>query len=246
MMTFSFRPISGSDLASMAAWVSTRVVSWKDAADSHDSVASEALVMPMSSGRADAGAPPSATTRRLLVLEPRTVDQLARQQVGVAVLDDGHLPQHLPDDDLDVLVVDRHTLRAVDLLHAVDEVHLHRAGAQDAQNLLRVDGAHDELLADLDVVAVLDEQARPLRHRVGDLLGAVVGDDDDLAGLVGVLDRDAAGGLGDRGDALRGTGLEQLDHTRQTLRDVVTARHHRCGRYASSAGCRAHRSTGPR
>ena len=64
MMTFSFRPSSGSDLAWIAASVSTRVVSWKEAADSHDSVASEALVMPMSSGRPEAGVPPSATTRR--------------------------------------------------------------------------------------------------------------------------------------------------------------------------------------
>ncbi len=65
MMTFSLRPSSGSLLASIAASVSTRVVSWKEAADSHDSVASEALVIPMSSGRAEAGWPPSATTRRL-------------------------------------------------------------------------------------------------------------------------------------------------------------------------------------
>ncbi len=49
----------------MAASVSTRVVSWKEAADSHESVASEALVMPMSSGRPSAGRLPSCTNRRL-------------------------------------------------------------------------------------------------------------------------------------------------------------------------------------
>ena len=48
----------------MAASVSTLVVSWKDAADSHDSVASDALVMPISTGRPEAGVPPSATTWR--------------------------------------------------------------------------------------------------------------------------------------------------------------------------------------
>ena len=48
----------------MAASVSTLVVSWKDAADSHDSVASDALVMPISTGRPEAGVPPSATTLR--------------------------------------------------------------------------------------------------------------------------------------------------------------------------------------
>ncbi|SIM41559.1 Uncharacterised protein [Mycobacteroides abscessus subsp. abscessus] len=61
MITFSFRPTSGSDLPSIAAWVSTRVVSWKEAADSHESVAREALVMPISSGRPAAGRACSCT-----------------------------------------------------------------------------------------------------------------------------------------------------------------------------------------
>src|SRR5579875_2278595 len=50
MITFSLRPTRESDLAWIAASVSTRVVSWKDAADSHDSVASDAFVIPMSTG----------------------------------------------------------------------------------------------------------------------------------------------------------------------------------------------------
>ena len=49
----------------MAASVSTRVVSWKEAAESQLSVASEALVMPMSSGRPSAGRLPSSTSVRL-------------------------------------------------------------------------------------------------------------------------------------------------------------------------------------
>ena len=49
----------------MAASVSTRVVSWNDAADSHESVASDALVMPMSSGRPSAGRLPCWTRSRL-------------------------------------------------------------------------------------------------------------------------------------------------------------------------------------
>ena len=48
----------------MAASVSTRVVSWNEAADSHESVASDALVIPINSGRPSAGRMPSATKRR--------------------------------------------------------------------------------------------------------------------------------------------------------------------------------------
>ena len=170
----------------MAACVSTRVVSWKDAADSHDSVASEALVIPMTSWRAEAVFLPSVSVARLISLYFEPVDELTGQQVGVAVVDDGDLAQHLAHDDLDVLVVDRHTLRAVDALHAVDEVLLHLADALDPENLLRVDRADDELLAELDVLAVLDEQGRTLEHGVRDRLVAVVGREDDLAAAVGV------------------------------------------------------------
>ena len=55
MITFSLSPSSESDFAAIAASVSTRVVSWNDAADSHESVASDAFVIPSSCGRAVAG-----------------------------------------------------------------------------------------------------------------------------------------------------------------------------------------------
>ena len=139
----------------MAASVSTRVVSWNDAADSHESVASDALVMPMSSG--------TALGRRLALLRPAPgwrraktlrVDPLAGQEVRVARLRHGHPAGHLPDDQLDVLVVDRHALVAVHLLDLVDEVLLGLADALDLEQLLRVAGALDERVAGGDLLAV--------------------------------------------------------------------------------------------
>jgi hypothetical protein len=65
MMMFSLRPNRWSDLPSMAASVSTRVVSWNEAADSQLSVASDALVIPISSGLPSAGRLPSVTSWRL-------------------------------------------------------------------------------------------------------------------------------------------------------------------------------------
>src|SRR4051794_24601727 len=44
------------------------------------------------------------------LLEVELVDELERQLLRVTGLIDAHLAQHLPNDDLDVLVVDRHTL----------------------------------------------------------------------------------------------------------------------------------------
>ena len=58
MITFSFRPSSGSTLPLIAASVSTRVVSWKDAADRKESVAREALVIPSRIGLPIAGSLP--------------------------------------------------------------------------------------------------------------------------------------------------------------------------------------------
>src|SRR6056297_189025 len=57
-MTFSFRPTSLSRLPCTEASVSTRVVSWKDAAEMKDRVCNDALVMPRRIGSPCAGRPP--------------------------------------------------------------------------------------------------------------------------------------------------------------------------------------------
>jgi len=59
-MTFSFRPTRRSRLPSSAASVRTLVVSWKEAAERKDSVASEALVIPRMTSSPLAGVPPSS------------------------------------------------------------------------------------------------------------------------------------------------------------------------------------------
>src|ERR1700740_140061 len=210
MITFSFRPSSESDRAWIAASVSTRVVSWKEAADSHDSVASDAFVMPMRVGGPAAGGTPRLNDGAVDFLELRPLDQLAGQQLGVAGLDHVHPLEHLADDDLDVLVVDRHALRPVDLLDLVDQVQLHLARAEDAEHLVRVDRTGNQLLADLDVVAVAHQRPGPDGHLVGDLVRAVVWRDDDPPRLVLLVDPDAALHLADRRQALGNPGLEQL------------------------------------
>ena len=63
MITFSFRPRSRSIWPLMAASVSTRVVSWKEAAEMKESVESDALVMPSSMYSKVAPFLPSAFTR---------------------------------------------------------------------------------------------------------------------------------------------------------------------------------------
>ena len=92
--------------------------------------------------------------------------------------------QHLADDHLDVLVVDRHALLAVHLLHLVDEVLLGLADALDLEDLLRVERAlvvTDEPVAGRDLLAVGDAERCARRDDRVLVLGAVVGDDGDDA-----------------------------------------------------------------
>src|ERR1044072_3183484 len=84
MITFSFRPTSLSDRPLIAASVRTRVVSWKEAADSHESVASDAFVMPIRTGRPEAGSPPAArAVHRGGGQDPRGLGEGGRRQPRV-------------------------------------------------------------------------------------------------------------------------------------------------------------------
>ena len=78
------------------ASVSTRVVSWNDAAEMNESVESDAFVMPSSSGRPLAGRLPSAVSALVLFQEAELVDLLVDQELGVADVLDLHPPHHLP------------------------------------------------------------------------------------------------------------------------------------------------------
>ena len=69
----------------------------------------------------------------VLGLELRPVDEQARQELSRARIDDRNALEHLPNDDLDVLVVDEHTLRAVDRLNLLGQVDLDRPGTEDPQ-----------------------------------------------------------------------------------------------------------------
>src|SRR5699024_2437582 len=78
-------------------------------------------------------------------------------------------------------------------------------------------------------VAVRDQQGHALGDGVGHRVRAVVRGDGDPTLLVVLLDLRAAGELRDRREAGRGTGLEELLDTRQTVRDVTVGAGHTAG-----------------
>ena len=106
------------------------------------------------------------------------VDLLARQEVRLARIRDVDLLQHLPDDHLDVLVVDRHALQSIDLLDLVHEIGGEFLDALDRQNVVRCRVAVDDVLTLFDDVAVLEVDVLPLRDQIFDGLGAFLVRDD--------------------------------------------------------------------
>ena len=121
-MTFSFKPSSLSILPLTEASVRTRVVSWKDAAEIKLRVCSEALVIPSNTGLPTAGFPPLAIVAALIssnviasICSPfrRLVSPISSISIFL---------KHLSDDHFNMLVIDRHTLQAIDILNFVDEI----------------------------------------------------------------------------------------------------------------------------
>ena len=149
------------------------------------------------------------------------VHPLAGQEVRVAGLLHQHAAGHLADDQLDVLVVDRHALLAVHRLHLVHQVLLHGAQPFDLEQLLRVHVALDEHVPRLDLVAVGELEPGADDGEVL-LLGPVGGDDPQAlllrVGLVYPQDprTPRQGGL-----ALGGASLEQLHDAGQAAGDVA-------------------------
>ena len=164
-MTFSLRPSSVSALPLTAASVSTRVVSWNEAAEMNERVCSEALVMPSSTGCAVAGFLPSATERALtssnstLSICSPWIRSVSPEFVDLDLL------QHLAHDHFDVLVVDGHALQPIDVLDLVDEVAGKLLDALDRQDVVRRRVAFDDEVALLDDIAVLQVDVLALGER---------------------------------------------------------------------------------
>src|SRR5438552_8970117 len=157
------------------------------------------------------------------LVELDLVDLFARDHVGIALVGDLHLLQHLTDNHFDVLVVDQHALQPVDLLDFVDQIGSEFLDALNRQNVVRRRIALDDEIALFADIAVLQMDVLALRDQV--LAGLLV--------LVHRLDRDAAlvlvvaaepDGAGDFRDVRRVlwlAGLEQFRHPRQTAGDVA-------------------------
>ncbi|KAG1437930.1 hypothetical protein G6F57_020061 [Rhizopus arrhizus] len=68
----------------------------------------------------------------------RALDLLARDELGIASVDDVHTTQHLTNNHFDVLVVDLHALQTVHVLHFVDDVGRQLLDALQTQDVVGI------------------------------------------------------------------------------------------------------------
>ena len=157
------------------------------------------------------------------IVEVEFADQIALKEASIARIKDLDLAHHLAHDDLEVLVVDLHTLQTVNLLNLIDNILLNLHRAFNGKNISRSDCTVRKRSTCLDIVAVLCKNLL----RGGDEVGTL------LAGLGGDCNLTVAAFqfLGYGYDTIdfshncrvgRVTGLEQLGNTRQTARDIAS------------------------
>ena len=197
------------------------MVSWNDAAEMNESVESEALVIPRSSGRPVAGRPPSRDHPLVLFREAELVHLLFQQELRVAHVFDFAPPHHLANNDLDVLVADVDALQAVDFLDFVHQVRLQFLFAEDSQNVVRIERPVHQRFARLHALAFLHVDVHAARNRVF-FFRAVVGDHVHFALALGnFAELDRAIDFADDRGFMRLAGFEQFHHARQTTGDVL-------------------------
>ena len=154
------------------------------------------------------------------------VDDLLFEETGVAGFVDLHLAHHLTNDDFEVLVVDLHTLEAIDVLNLIDDVFLNGGGTLDGEDVAGGDGTIGKRRSGTNKVVLLHKDLLGEGHKI--LLDfAELGGNHDFA--VAALDsahRDFAIDFGNNSGVGRVARLEEFGDTRQTTGDVACRTHH--------------------
>src|SRR5215472_797472 len=158
----------------------------------------------------------------VFLAEAELVHLLFEEEVGVADVLDLDPAHHLARDGLDVLVVDVHTLEAVNLLNGVDQIGLRELFAENGKKVVKVERAVDESFTGLDVVAFLNVDVHAARDGV--FLGglSILAFDVDFAHALGDFAvANGAVNFADDGRILGLAGLEEFDDARETAGDVL-------------------------
>ena len=99
--------------------------------------------------------------------EVQFIDLITPQQRRVAGIGDLHLAQHLPHNDLDVLIVNLYALEPVNFLNFVDKIFLQTSFSRNPQDILRDNRSVNQLftgylIAEAGEIKLLRESFNPL------------------------------------------------------------------------------------
>jgi hypothetical protein len=103
------------------------------------------------------------------------VELLTTQKPAITGIHDFDFPQHLANNDLDVLVIDFHTLQTVDVLNFLHQVFIQSFHTQQAQNIMRVRLAIDNGFTLLDTLTLEHDHMAPFRNQFLVVLTIVLG-----------------------------------------------------------------------
>ena len=158
----------------------------------------------------------------LVLLEHRGVLRLlATNELRVTRIDDFDLAQHLPDDDFDVFVVDRHALEPVNLLDLIRDVPGQFRDALQPQDVMRRQRTIRHHFAPLDKFPFEHRNVAPLGNERFVGVGIQRRDHEPALAFRFLAEAHRAGCLRQNGRLLRLARLEQIGHAWQTARDVL-------------------------
>ena len=149
---------------------------------------------------------------------------LATQEVAVTGRYDQNFAQHLANDHLDVLVVDLHTLQAINVLDLTNQVTRQRFDALQSQDIVRRRLTISNDFAAYHLLAFKHVQMTPLRNQILVALARLVGQH-QTAFALGFLTKTNRAGVFSHNRRFFGlSGLEQIRDSWQATRDVTRLR----------------------
>src|SRR3984893_16974951 len=158
----------------------------------------------------------------IFFVEFKSINLITPEQLGVARFGDFHLPQHLANNDLDMLIINLNALETVHLLHLVYQVLLQVLRSADIQDFMRYNRTFGELRTFLHEIALEHDDVFIERDKVLFFLatGCIAQDKPPLpanstAKLANCLD------ICDFGRIFRATSLEEFRNPWQTASNIL-------------------------
>ena len=115
----------------------------------------------------------------ILLHEFPLVNQLLRKEMGISRFNYFYFTHHLTHNNLEMFVVDLHSLHTVNLLNLIYDILLHLYGTLDSQNVGGRDNSVRQGSTSLNVVIVIYKYLLGKRYQIN-LLFTVLGGDDNL------------------------------------------------------------------